>query len=196
MREQIVQDCLARHRHEAPPAISLNFPVFPNLDVAMCNVVSADLASVGNHWECSRAVKDLWRNLPAESGLYMFVFRSPLSLAMDGYSYKPSWVLYVGRAGSPTSKNTIKARYKSDYSKHVDGDPELLWHNAAVDNREEKLRRYLTIYPIEFWWLPVSDRAKIKNLEDHLIKLLDPLLNRNQRLSLKAEPAKPAFRNY
>jgi hypothetical protein len=196
MREEIVEACVARHRHERSPAINLNLPVFPNLDVAMCRVVTSDLAGVGSHWECSLAVRDLWRTLPAQSGLYMFVFRSPLAFGMKDHSHRPSWVLYVGRAGSESSANTIKSRYKESYSKHLDGDPEALWSNQPPINRDERLARYLTIYPIEFWWLPISDRTKIKGLEDHLIKLLDPLLNASQRLRLKAAPAQPAFRKY
>src|SRR5579872_1166673 len=196
MREQIVEACVARHRHDLPPAIGVNLPVFPNLDVAMCKVVTSDLAGVGSHWECSLAVKELWRSLPPAPGLYMFAFRSPLALGMKDHSHRPCWVLYVGRAGSDTSTNTIKSRYKEAYSKHIDGDPEQLWSEIPPSTREERLARYLSIYPIEFWWLPIPDRAKIKPLEDHLIKLLDPLLNASQRLKLKAEPAQPAFRTY
>ena len=196
MREKVIEECVARHRHERPPAINLNFPVFPNLDVAMCGVVTADLANVGTHWECSLAVKDLWQMLPAQSGLYMFVFRSPLELKMEAHSHRPSWVLYVGRAGSESSTNTIKSRFREAYSKHLGGNPDELWSNETPPNREERLSRYLRIYPIEFWWLPVSDRSKIKMLEDHLIKLLDPLINIGQKLRLKASSAQPAFSKY
>lgn len=194
MRERLVEASLARHRNDRPPAVELNLPLFPNLDVARCNVVSSDLAKVGHKWEHQRAVKELWRTLPSTSGLYMFVFRSPLTLSAVAGSHQPSWVLYVGRAGSETAAYSIKERYRQNYAKYVEGDPELLWSTDQIANRDQKLARYLTIYPLEFWWLEVPDLAKIKPLEDHLIKMLDPLLNKTQKLNLRPSAPEPAFK--
>lgn len=193
MREKQIEESLARHRHERPPAITLNLPLFPNLDVTMCDVVSADLAKGSHHWERQRAVKDLWRTLPSASGLYMFIFSSPLRLRCNIGVHQPSWVLYVGRAGSEAAAYSIKDRYRQNYARYVEGDPELLWSAEQVVNRDQKLQRYLTIYPLEFWWLEVEDLAKIKPLEDHLIKMLDPLLNKTQKLNLRPSPPEPAF---
>jgi len=157
-------------------------------------VVSSDLASVGMKWEHQRAVKELWRILPPVSGLYMFVFRSPLTLSAVAGSHQPIWVLYVGRAGSETQAHTIKERYRQNYAKYVEGDPEALWSKDQILNRDQRLARYLTIYPLEFWWLEITDRTKIKPLEDHLIKILDPLLNTTQKLNLRPSAPEPAFK--
>ncbi len=109
-------------------------PIHHQMDEDFCSVVTQDLKTNGAHWERRLATPTLWQQLPADTGLYMFVFASTLSLQLAGAAsntFSPTWVLYVGRAGSPDSHRTIKDRYKGEYGKYVGADPEVLWNEHS-----------------------------------------------------------------
>lgn len=166
------------------------------MDPDLGEMLGKDLRATGSAWEVRRATPTLWQTIPAKTGLYMFVYRSHLKLALDDQKcHQATWVLYVGRAGSPESERTLKDRYKSEYCKYVGGDPEQLWGDEAPTGRAAMLRQYLSIWPTEYWFLVVEDRKRIPELEDRLIKLFAPPLNRNGLLRLRKGEAKPAFRN-
>jgi hypothetical protein len=191
---QVIRDTLARHRDH--PAISLPFslPINWMLDADLGDALSKDLSVEGGSWETRRATLDL--KVPAECGLYMFVYRSHLKLNLaHGGGHQATWVLYVGRAGSPDSEKTLRDRYKGEYCKYIGGNPENLWSSEPANNRARLLQRYLSIWPLEYWYLTVQDRNKIPDLEGRLIKLFSPPLNRNGHLRLRKGEPQPAFRS-
>lgn len=193
---QTIRNSLARHREQPSIGLSLTFPIYWQMDVDLAAMLGKDLGGAGGTWEVRRATPSLANSIPAKCGLYMFVFRSHLKMSMadDGH-HQPTWVLYVGRAGHAESARTLRDRYKGEYAKYVGGDPELLWSDGLANNRGEALKRYLSIWPLEYWYLVVEDRAAIPHMEDRLIKLFAPPLNRQGQLKLKVGQSKPAFRN-
>jgi hypothetical protein len=193
---ETVREALARHREQPSIALPLTFPINWQMDPDLGEMLGKDLKATGSEWEVRRATPSLWRTIPAKTGLYMFVYRSHLKLALDGHqSHQATWVLYVGRAGSSESERTLKDRYKDEYCKYVGGDPEQLWDEVAPTGRPAMLQRYLSIWPTEYWFLVVEERSKIPELEERLIKLFAPPLNRNGHLRLRKGTARPAFRN-
>ena len=183
--EARVRDTLARHREDPPAGIPSVLPIHHQMDRQFCEVVTKDLAKYCTHWETRLATPTLWQQLPAECGVYMFVFASSLSIQLTSEAFSPAWVLYVGRAGSANSTRTIKDRYKGEYCKFVGGDPEVLWKGAAPNRREDRLAYFLAIYPLKFWYATVADRDQIPMIEDRLIKLLAPTINQKQMPSLR-----------
>jgi hypothetical protein len=104
-------------------------------------------------------------------------------------------VLYIGKAGIEDGKfDTIKSRYSSEYSKYVGGDIGCLWDDKPAIEREQKLARYLTLRPLEYWFLPIPTTKDIPLLERKLVRLLKPPLN-NQHSGPRIKPGKtvPAF---
>jgi hypothetical protein len=193
--EDVIAASVARHRHDPPFAVGLNFPIYTNLDTSLCSTVNTDLEKTGLKWEKRLAIKGLRPHLPQSSGLYMFVYKSSLIFNTESDALIPSWVLYVGRAGGANAQNTIRERYK-EYEKYIGEDPERLWEPNHPITRHNRLAKYLTIYPLEFWWLSIEDRMMIESLEDRLIKILDPLINHRQKV-IKRKPyvPQPAFRS-
>jgi hypothetical protein len=151
------------------------------MDSQYCQTLIEDLAIVaGDGWEVLKATKSAWRMIPNSPGLYMFVWKPSFELQMA----KPPpqrvpfpWVLYVGRTGDASSKNTLKKRYREAYAKVVAGDPEALWDARQPRSRAERLRRYLSIVPLEFWYTVVSNVDAIAELERRLFNLFAPPFN-------------------
>ena len=191
---QLIRDTLARHREHPSIGLDITFPIYWQMDADLGKIVGNDLGEHGS-WEIMRATPSLGDRIPARTGLYMFVFRSHLSLALpNGATHRPTWVLYVGRAGSADSQRTLKDRYRGEYCKYVAGDPEQLWLADSDRTRASTLKKYLSIWPLEYWYLIVDDRAKVPLLEDRLIKLFSPPLNRLGRLRVATGEPKPAFK--
>lgn len=164
------------------------------MDADIGATIKADLGVHGG-WENMRATPTLGNHIPLRTGLYMFVYRSQIDFVMaDGTSHIPTWILYVGRAGSANSDRTLRDRYKSEYCKYIGGNLEQLWAAEKPRTRSELLQRYLSIWPLEYWWLVVEDRGKIESLEKRLIKLFSPPLNKQERLKANFGSVKPAFR--
>ena len=193
---QIIRDTLARHREQPSIGLGFSLPINWQLDSDLGAMLTKDLSAAGAAWEIRRATPSLWQSIPSKCGLYMFVYRSHLKMNLeDGNQHQATWALYVGRAGSSESMRTLKDRYRGEYGKYVGGDPENLWSSDPLTSRADMLRRYLSIWPLEYWFLVVEDREKIANLEDRLIKLFSPPLNRNGLLRLRKGEPQPAFRS-
>jgi hypothetical protein len=194
---EVVRTTLARHRDQPAVGLDFTFPISWQIDDDACKAIACELKTHGAKWECLTAVSTLHQSIPAKTGLYMFSFHSKLRLDLASHgNFEPSWVLYVGRAGSPESERTLKDRYKTEYSKYVGGDLEELWQDHAPRGRSDLLRRYLCIYPLQYWYCIVENRDKIPYLEERLIRYLSPPLNRIGRPRVRILEPKPAFRSY
>jgi len=149
------------------------------LDLALCCSLSACFHRESK-WERSLAVASLAPSLPDERGVYMFVWRPPLVLPFEtGGPEQPWWVLYVGRAGSEfADQDTIRSRYMNEYRHIVGGDVTRLWDKKPAVERNERLARYLTLRPLEYWFLLLSRPADVHILERKLIRMFSPPLNR------------------
>jgi hypothetical protein len=134
MSNPAVATVLALHHTEPSPYMQLRLPVDPLINDDHCEQISAALQSVCSDWERRTATTTLWKQLPAAKGLYMFVWRPRLQLRFaddPGKAVSPPYILYIGQAGgNPASSNTIKSRYKGEYSKYVEKNPEILWDSS------------------------------------------------------------------
>lgn len=193
----LVRQTLAKYRDEPAVGLDFTFPISWQMDEEACQAISRELAAHAGKWERFRAVSDLHKSLPAKPGVYMFSFHSKISLNIaDEGQFVPSWILYVGRAGSQESERTLQERYRSEYSKLVGGNVEELWVGPHPKGRHEILRKYLRIYPLYYWYCVIEDRNKIEHLEKRLIKYLSPPLNTIGRPRVRVIDTKPAFKRY
>jgi hypothetical protein len=142
-------------------------------------MISEVLQDVGSAWEIRTAQPDLYHHLPMGPGLYMFVWHPALRFAGAHTTNARSfpWVLYIGQAGGGSSNNTLRDRYKNEYSKLLNGDPGELFARDAPANRNERMQRYLRLRPLEYWWTEISKKSMIVPLEKKLVNLLQPPLN-------------------
>jgi hypothetical protein len=189
---------LVRRKHEPMPPIEVVLPLSELIDTAFCESVSEDLYKDGRRWEIRKATPDLWQMLPLSGGLYMFVLVPELMLnvAHPERSEKLRYALYVGKAGSRSGfTSNLRSRYKAEYRHYVSQDPELLWSlPTGLKRREDVLRRYLNLHPLEYWYLEISEHETIDRMEKSLIKLLNPPLNLQGKIKLKpVGKAVPAF---
>jgi len=166
------------------------------LDAQYCNSLTQDLAAGGRAWEVQRATPELWHQIPDKPGLYMFVLAPHLRLKMAHPETETTLprALYVGRAGSASGSGTLKSRYRSECKNYVCSDPDRLWEDVSGNERKLMLRKYLNLWPLQYWYLEVEERDKIARLETGLIKLLNPPLNAQGTARLRPVGlAGPAF---
>jgi hypothetical protein len=189
---------ISRHTDEDPAPISFLPSVRYLQDEEYCRTLHEDFKRYGSHWERRRATADLWQMLPQNSGLYMFVWVRDRLLGniTNHNNFHLNWCLYVGKAGAG-SNNTLQSRYKQEYRKYLEArDPEIFWSERRDVNRQDRLQKVLSLEPIEYWFVEIEDQSKITNLENRLIKLLNPPGNVNGRATLKPQASRPAFRTY
>lgn len=193
--EDAVRAALERHRDDPTPRLTFTVPLDRLLDPTYCKVLTQDLSTLtAEGWEVRRATPLAWRMLPAQCGLYMFIWRPTFSVPLAaGGAMEFPWILYVGRAGGKNSYNTLRSRYRSEYANLVGGDPERLWETSPANNRETLLGRYLTLRPLEYWFCVIDNLAQIDATELRLIKLFAPPLNSTGGPRLRPSKAIPAF---
>jgi hypothetical protein len=166
------------------------------LDADFCRNVSQELAKDGRAWEVRRATPDLWQHIPDAAGLYMFVLAPHLRLKMAHSEIETGLprALYVGRAGTVSGSGTLKARYRTEYKNYVACDPDRLWDETQTLDRRGVLKKYLNLWPLQYWYLEIAERETIGRLETGLIKLLNPPLNSQGTAKLRPiGSAVPAF---
>lgn len=91
---QIIRNVLARHREKPSIGLEITLPINWQMDVDLARALKGDLEFDGHGWEVRRATPSLGNMLPSKCGLYMFVFRSHLTMPMANEAdHRPSWVL-------------------------------------------------------------------------------------------------------
>lgn len=190
-----IAELCTRYRDSASPTLRVDWALLRLLDRHHCTMIEKDLAKHATPWEVYTAKERLWEMLPDKPGLYMFVWRPPFQFDV-GEDRRPGdlyQVLYVGQAGAGKQQNsTLRQRYKN-YSRHLRASPAQLWDHDEPIVRSKRLDRYLTLRPLEYWYTVVEDRSEIALLEDRLLQLLNPPINRDRRPKLVSRPARPAF---
>ena len=189
-----LSDLVLRHRDSPSPVLRNEMPLLRLLDKAGCQMLSQDLSAHGP-WEVRKAGRQTWEMIPDEPGLYMFVWRPWFRFDVSGgRPVDLEQVLYAGMAGAGKyAQSTLRSRYKSGYAKYFPGDPELLWEPSEVIMRNDRLERFLSLEPLEYWFTVISDRGQIGLLEDRLLQLLNPLINQDRIPKLVRKPSRPAF---
>lgn len=186
-------DAIALNRDSKASAPEFRLPLVPSIDETHCTAWSRQLGKVAGSWEVRKATPDLWHQIPAAPGIYMFVWRIPVGFKVEGKGEQFfRHLLYCGQAGAKESKGTLRDRYKNEYSKHLKGDPATLFDEAPLRGRAQWLGRWLLLHPLEYWWTEVADASKVADLEKELIRILAPPLNTQHKI-LRAATRKPAF---
>lgn len=195
MNDEEFRRVLQKHREE--PASPLQFE--PCLELLMdndyCQILSQSIFDTGASWERLRAVSSLATRIPDDPGVYMFVWSPEFTIRFAAPPEQAGfrWVLYVGRAGGlDGGTGTLRQRYANEYSKYVAQDPSRVWDSEAATTRTDRLKRYLTLRPLEYWYLPLKDPQEIQYLERRLIRLFGPPLN-HQGKRLRLGKPTPAF---
>lgn len=190
-----VRAALARHRDEKPLLLSCDFHIDRLLDDDVCQTLTADLRGlVPSGFEVRVATRNLARMLPNSRGLYLFVWAPPVMINSgrpDTPHLDTRIVLYVGEAGAGSSGGTLRSRYRSEYAECVGGNPENLWQHG--NDRKSRLKQWLSLSPLEYWFAEIEDRSRISELETRMISLLNPPLNDKGRRKLKPSSIQNAF---
>ncbi len=180
------------------PVAHLHFQ--PSIDLLVdgkfCKSIDETIHAAGVKWERKVAVDSLGSSLPDECGLYMFVWRPELIFRFSAApaAERLSWALYVGKAGTQDgTRDTLRQRYLSEYSKYVGKDASCLWDTKPIEKREHKLARYLTLRPLEYWFLTMLEVRDIEVLERRLIRMLNPPLNSQHGVKIRPGKPEPAF---
>jgi hypothetical protein len=186
------------HKFRDEPASILAFtPCIEKLiDSEHCRQIGALMHQNGAKWERRKATNSLHKSLPSIRGVYMFVWRPCLTLRFDPHDEMQvvTFVLYVGKAGVEGGvSDTIQSRYQGEYSKYIARDASSLWEEKVPETREERLEKYLTLRPLEYWFLPVERVRDIVQMEKQLIKMLRPPLNTQHGVRLRPGKSEPAF---
>jgi hypothetical protein len=190
-----LSELILRHRDSPSPALPMQLPLLRLLDRPGCQMLRDDLAKHGQPWEMRTPAKRTWEMIPDKPGLYMFVWRPWFRFEVAaGRTLDLEQVLYLGQAGAGQYRQaTLRGRYKSGYSKYFPGDPARLWDQRDIIQRHDRLESYLTLQPLEYWFTVIEDREEIALLEDRLLQMLNPPINRDRRPKLIRGASRPAF---
>lgn len=192
-----IHNLLALKHNEDSPYVEFRLPVNPLIDKPHCESISDVLGDAGTQWTVRKATKEAYGTLPRTGGLYMFVWRPDITFSLataPPEKQKFAYVLYVGKVGGVGSNNTLRDRYKAEYSRYVERDPKILWDRSTATGRAAVLRRYLTLIPLEYWYTEISDREKIDELERRLLWMFHPPLAQRHRARLASPQA--AFKEH
>ena len=176
--------------------LSLELPVGLLLDAERCRLIQRlinDAATEGA-WEVLPAKSTSVSSVPRSPGVYMFVWRPPLTLARSSPhdSQQLRYVLYVGKAGGPASYSTLRQRFKN-YIRYFASDPKSLWSNKPLDSRDSRMKCFLSLEPLEYWFLSCAATNTILEIEARLQSVLNPPLNARRERVLRAGPPRKAF---
>lgn len=180
---------LALNRNRPIKRLVREIPIQALIDEDFCVQVSVAMNSGTAKWQKLRANPDVGPMLPYRHGIYMFCWEPLLIFETETGQSRFDWCLYVGKAFD----TTIRSRFEGEYKKYVMGDPRRLYETKENMTREERLSKYLCLQPLSIWFLIVDDKASIPDLEDKLIDLLNPPLNKQKSIRGRYLEAETAF---
>lgn len=197
MNQDELLQTIHKHRDELAPLLEFCPRIEKLVDLDHCVQIQTFVHSQGAKWERRSAVPSLGESLPNEQGVYMFVWTPNFKFEFDnGRCEAINWIVYVGKAGVVDGKSdTIKNRYLSEYRHYVGCNPSLLWDSTVTECRKQRLERYLNLWPLSFWYLPLggTPQRDIELAERQLIRLFNPPLNINHTRRLRPNKPEPAF---
>ncbi len=176
--------------------IPFNLPSALLADHAHCSSLT-DLmlrASRDGGWEVHPASTISESTIPESPGIYMFVWcpelRFPRSSPNDHKQL--TLVLYVGQAGGSRTQGTLRTRFR-EYQPFIGAHAEVLWDEAPLDSRTRRKQCYLSLEPLEYWFLACEADSDIDGIERRLFDLLKPPMNKQRPKGLRVGPTEPAF---
>ena len=191
-----IRESLDRHRDDPVPQLQFSVPVDRLMDDPYLNTLTADLhRAAPSGFERLAATKKCGAMIPDKPGVYFFVW-SP-SVALKSATHKKDlsirFVLYVGKAGGAGSSGTLRSRFNNEYRKFVGGPTDNLWADVGSGRREDRLRKWLALQPLDYWYTVVEDNSMVESLESRLIDLLNPPLNAQTGPRLRRGATREAF---
>jgi len=186
------------------PAIDIRLPLIHVGNLERQRHLSEMMEGLGS-WECMRAHPDAAREIPKKPGLYMFVWCPPLRLkfadpikvcsASETNAYfVTNYVVYIGQAGGGGGRGDLCARFKGDYARILkQGSPKELFSRTEGKTRKEKLERYLSLEPLDYWFMVVEDTDALMALERSLQEFLNPPAIIQNRAVLYTAETRKAF---
>jgi hypothetical protein len=186
------------------PAVDIRLPLIQVGNRERQQHVSEMLESLGS-WERLSALPSAVQEIPNEPGLYMFVWCPPLRLRFEdpiqvcearatNEYFVTHYVIYVGQAGGGGGGGSLRARFRTEYSRILDKrSPEELFSRSQPKGRRERLERYLSLEPLEYWFMVTQDTSHLKVLERSLQELLNPPGIAQNRASLYKAETRKAF---
>lgn len=186
----LIKRALAKNRNVRAPALPFKVPIDANIDEDYCSATSEAMAACTTGWHRLEVTSNLEAYIPNKPGLYLFMWRSCLSL--KGAANEPDqlfdWCIYVGKA-----EKSLKSRFRSEYKAHIDGGPEGLW-SRNISGRNQILKTYLTLRPLYYMYTTTIEVDRISDMEDRLIDILSPPLNDLGKIRATfAKAPEPAF---
>ena len=175
---------------------ALNLPWL--LSHVRCDALIREIQAVGSHWECFPANRELADHLPNLPGVYLFVWRPKIEFDFGAHAKRERlmYPLYVGKAGIQGGTfDTIRNRFRQDYQRFMQKSPAVLWDTTNPPrSREDRLRCFLSLRPLEYWYLPVEDRSlveRVESIERRLLALLSPPINNHHSTGLRPGTTRP-----
>lgn len=184
-----LKSILALNRNRSIKRLVSEIPIQALIDEEFCIQVSSAMNGGSQKWQKLRANPDAGQMLPDRHGIYMFCWEPPLAFQTEAGENRFDWCLYVGKAFD----TTIRKRFEGEYKKYIMGDPRLLYETKENMTREQRLSKYLCLQPLSIWFLVVDDKLSIPDLEDKLIDLLNPPLNKQKSIRGRYLEAETAF---
>lgn len=186
------------------PAVDIRLPVIHVGNLERQRQVSEMLENLGS-WERLRARPSAVREIPKKPGIYMFVwcppfrlkFADPIKVSNDNQTnayFITRYVVYVGQAGGGGGQGNLCARFKGEYARALeDASPKELFSREEARSRKDKLKRYLSLEPLEYWFMVVEDTDSLKALERSLQQFLNPPATVQNRPALYTAETRKAF---
>ena len=145
-------------------------------------------------WEVLPAKAASASSVPKLPGIYMFVWHPTLVLtrSQPHSDYPLRYILYVGSTGADDSAGTLRERYRT-YVPHFEANPRSLWTDEALKSRNARLDCFLSLIPLEFWFLACAEANLIDEIEARLIEFLNPPINARKEPVLRPTSTRTAF---
>jgi hypothetical protein len=177
MPEQALRKSILDHFGKRAPSVVFEIPPDRLVNKEYCENLSDEIFKKLK-WEVLLASQSIVDRIPETPGLYMFIWKPYFKLSIEKGDYEFRYVLYIGQANSDTSN--LRTRFRSDYIDFIKSYSDSIWDKVEPNNREQRLKKYLNLWELEYWFCSITNREdleKIDKLEIELIETLGPLIN-------------------
>ena len=196
MSSWTLSDLIDLNAGDAGRPLTWEVPAGLLLDRPRCRMIQllVSRAAVDGAWEVLPATLASASSVPRCPGIYMFVWSPALSLMRSEphQNEQLRFILYVGKAGGNDSASTLQTRFRS-YTSYFGSNPELLWSTEPLRSRSSRMKCFLSLEPLEYWFLACDSASNIDEIEARLLSVLNPPINKKKEPILRARAPRKAF---